>query len=352
LSPDADGVVKFRIQEYLWPELEGKFTYPEDNDEPVQEHTDFAKSYWIEYAETWENTAQGLTPSNEYYAMPARITKRHEVALAELGLSLLDELSSTGMFLSWHPGNKFIGKSHPEKLYFLMLDTSASGGIYARITYTNGTKTVKTLWLGTLQQFSVYEICCGHDALQLQYAAYEVEKIEVYVYAATMISEMRTLYIDQNHQENERVFLFLNSLGVYETLRTTGVHEKENLFNHDIVDLAREDEDISWSAESSNITLMEETFNGNTGWISKEEVDWVNDFLASSKRYLFEDHNLVEIMVTSQRVFQHRDDETLYFVAFEYKKSLTSGFSRITVEPLLTERGEPIITEDEEIVLI
>jgi hypothetical protein len=188
--------------------------------------------------------------------------------------------------------------------------------------------------------------------MQLQWGN-PVVSLEVYVMGSEgLISMLKEFRIDPLHQDNERVFLFLNSLGAYETLRTTGVHEKENLISHTIVELAKEEGDISYSAEANHESFLEENYKANTGWISKSEVDWVNDWLTSTERYLFDDYRLIEVLVTSTRVFQHRDDTMLYFVEFEYKVSRKAGYSKLTIDPLLTERGDIILTEDEETILI
>jgi len=83
-------------------------------------------------------------------------------------------------------------------------------------------------------------------------------------------------------------------------------------------------------------------------------VEWFNDFLTSTERYFINTWRLVPILVTSTKVFQHKDDETLYSVEFEYRIPYDSKvYSDLnSIDPWQNESGIPITTEDEELILL
>jgi hypothetical protein len=354
LTPDEDGNVRFKIQEYLKPEITPDFTYPESNASLVNV-MDMVKEFFIEYAETYDGDVKRLytTIDDKVYAIGGKISIQKEAVLNELEMTFYDELIATKMFLSWHPKTKTIGKWQPEKLYFLMLEETTSIWVFAEILYTDGTSAQKTLYSGSVDQYSMLEICCGHDIMNLQYGK-AVESYQVYVNKhGSTISEIKEFIIDQDYKEYENVFIFLNSLGVYETLRTTGVLEKENEFEHTLIEKGVTSGDLSYYEESSLESFMEETFKANSGWVTKDVLDWTNDFMMSRDRYIIEDYQLFKIIVTSKKVFQHRSDEYLYSIEFEFKKSAQAAYSNMfSMIPIITEEADLVLSEDSEITLI
>lgn len=359
LTPDEDGYVRFKIQEYLKPEITALFSYPEDNSSLVIERDgpySMVKQFYIEYGETYDNVVYKLfsTLLAIKYAIGGKISIQKEAALNDMDLTFFDELEATRMFLSWHPAGKTISKWQPEKLYYLLLEERAAIWVFAHITYTDGSTTTKTLYTATVDQYTMLEICCGHDIMCLQYESKDVDYYTVYVSThAGVISESRTFVIDYEYREFEKVFLFKNSLGVYETLRTTGVHEKENQFEHNLYEKGITNGDLNYYEEANLESFMEETFKANSGWITKEELDWTNDFIMSTERYIIENYQLFKILVTSKKVFQHKDDEYLYSIEFEFKKSAQAAYSNMSsFVPIISEEAELVLAEDDEITLI
>ena len=353
LTPDDDENVLFKIQEYLKPEITPSFAYQEDNTTLVIERPAMVKEFFIEYGETYDNIIYRLYSGSLYYAIGGKISIQKESVLNELDLSFFDELTASGMFLSWHPKTKTISKWQPEKLYFLMLIETTTIWVFAKIYYTDGTSSIKTLYTASATQYSMIEICCGHNIMNLQYGK-AVERYEIYVSKhGVEISERREFIIDNDYREFEKVFLFKNSLGAYETLRTTGVHEKENQFEHTIYNKGVTEGELTYFEEANQESFMEETFKANSGWISKDELNWTNDFMMSAERYIIENYQLFKIIVTSKKVFQHRDDEYLYSVEFDFKKSLQAAYSNMfSFIPILSEEAEIVTDENEETTLI
>lgn len=362
LTPDDEGDVRFTIQEYFKPELISEFAYPENNEVRIIKRTDFIKQFFIEYAETYDNISKRLysTEGILTYAMQGKINQQKVNILNDLDMSFWDEIIASQMFLTWHPLEKTISAWQPEKLYYLSFTRasvlyvkakSGDGGV-------GGNEGGFEFTIGSIacDQYDVIEICCGHDILGLQYLTGLVSPYEVWVEndSGEIISEIRTYIVDDQYRENEYVFLFKNSLGAYETLRTTGIQAKSNKYEHTLIEMIKVEGDSSYSEESSMESWMEETFKANSGWITKEELDWTNDFVLSVDRYIIENWKLFSVLVTSTKIFQHKDNEYLYMIEFEYKKSAkASAYNNVhSINPWLEETGIPILTENEELILI
>jgi len=358
LIPDPDGNVLFKFQEYLADHIACNLHYPEDNTNTISIISGFIQQFFIRYAEFYDGSFYELISTEEYptFVIPGKISQQRVNQLAEIEWTFFDELQATQMFLSWHPTEKTISKWQPEKLFFLNYLKTNYLNVYIDLIYSDNSTDTILLKQITSGNYDVLEICCGHDILGLQYLDKSVSSYKIYVKdtRGDIISEIRRFVIDDSFQEFEQVFLFLNSLGVYESLRTTGIISKTNLFEHNLIDQVIIDNENIYRKQNNFQTWMQETFQVNSGWITKDQVNWFNDFIFSTDRYILEDFNKVDILVTSTKVFQHKDDERLYFIEFDFKKSILAD--SFTNDPrysvLITEDAIPVLTEDDELILI
>jgi len=162
-------------------------------------------------------------------------------------------------------------------------------------------------------------------------AATQPENISYYEvwmeYASTRISEIRTYRIDFTPYENQRYFLFLNSLGGYDTFRTTG--QVTDLLNYERTSvnkvLGSDFTEMNHQTAPSFISEIK-TFKAHTGWLSREDITWVRDFLLSKQIYQIRYNKLIPIIITSTQAQQFVDQETLYSIEFEYREAFYSEY--------------------------
>jgi hypothetical protein len=146
-------------------------------------------------------------------------------------------------------------------------------------------------------------------------------------YQAARISEIRTYYMDYTTCENPRYFLFLNSLGGYDTLRTTG--NQEDTLEYDRVSISKilSIDFTETNHETATGFVSESMFyKANTGWRTREEVSWLRDFFLSKQVFLLNVNKLVPVVVTTTQARHRIDKENLYFLEFEYRRSYTSQY--------------------------
>lgn len=357
LEPDADGNALFRIQEYLKEEVAATLTWPEDNTAIVVAHTDHIKKFFIKYAEKYDTTVYKLFSSDFFYAIPGKLDDLKIVNLEENSLSFLNEITENLSFLSFHPLEKTISKWQPEKLYYLNFTEATELNVKIKKIYSNQSSISTLETIRNTEQYDVYEICCGHNFLGLQYYSLEVVYYEIWVenQDSEIVSEVRKFIIDQQYREFELAFIFLNSPGAYEIFRTTGLQEKTNEFSHTIIDLVVTEGDLNYTKQHNSETFLKEIFTANSGWITKEELDWTNEFIVSEDRYLIDEYfELVPILITSKKIFQHADDNTLYSIEFEYKIPINSNPAtrKNNLVSWDDETGEAIQNESEEIIYL
>lgn len=360
LVPDEDGNVSFRIQEYLKDRITPVFKYPEDPDEPVILREDLIKQFYIKYAQFWDDTVKWLftTEATETYILAGAVDTLKEKLYADLEMSFYDELLGSMMFLTWHPEEKLISKWQPEKLYYVNIQKLQRLDFIVRIVWDDGLITSTTLESVSLDEeaYTVHEICCGHDQLKMQYESKNAISYEIFVQdgSGDLISSVMKFVIDYDYHEYERAFIFLNSLGAYETFRTTGVHEKTNEFEHNLIERIESVGELQFSKTVNYESWLEETYSANSGWISKEVLDWTNEFILSRDRFLIDNWRLVPILITSKKVFQKRDDDQLFQIEFEYKlpTSEKAYSNRNSIDPWMDESGAPILTEESELIFI
>ena len=138
-----------------------------------------------------------------------------------------------------------------------------------------------------------------------------------------IISETRRYYLDLKEYQNTREFIFLNSLGGYDTLRTTGEGEYEAAQERTTVTCSYPKEfDASFKQKRNVFTTGIEKLKVNSGWITQEQCEWLQDFLLSEEVYEIKNGKLFPVTITSTSGPKKADKQTpAYFVEFEYEYS-------------------------------
>lgn len=220
----------FNLTKYLVRKQYGHFTFPE-SDTPLVLHNihDSVKVYAFRQSGI---PSERITETSFIYfkAHQGKISRWREGKLLNEAKTFVDFLTETKQFLTWAPPIKDTDIYSPEKLYFLALQA----GTYiarCRKTYKCGNTADIDLGVITATQYEVYELQCSYNQIITE-DPYRVYKYEIwidkvtgttgnYVVEAT-VTETRTFVLRRKYESWARYFLFKNSLGVYEVIRTTG----------------------------------------------------------------------------------------------------------------------------------
>lgn len=137
----------------------------------------------------------------------------------------------------------------------------------------------------------------------------------------TAITETKTFEVDLNTQLFARSFLFFNSFGMPESILTTGKQNKSGDFKNELVRKAslqfnNTTGEMAGEFDTLN-TQVQYTYEANTGFKTKEWVEYFTDFMLSKQKYLQAD-KWIGIQVPAQKINILEDDNYLYALKFTY----------------------------------
>jgi len=337
---DSSGNATFDIHrlfaDYLYPE----FLFPEISTTFMELRSHSSGTYHVLYYEQYGSpiTPGNLYTSSDYYALIGGISKSQEAVYNRQGSSFWHKLTYNMYFLSWQPKQKWISFNQIEKLFFLAQSEMTRIAYRAAVYFLDGTSygnhAISAVDLPPDK--GVIELTVSPFLVLGQYSDPTiVDYYEVWLeYQSERISEIRTYHIDYNTYENVRYFLFLNSLGGFDTLRIKGDQEDsleydrisiQNLLPADFMDRNHE--------QATNHVLESNVYKANTGWITYGELVWMSDFFLSKQVFQMrmtplvpKVGKLVPIVVISSEVHHRTDKVELYSIEFQYRKSYSSEF--------------------------
>ena len=331
---DDNAEAYFDIHKPLKPELSEEFKFPEASDTITILRDLICREYKIKYFERFGTIPENkkVSASSSFYVLNGGISFLQEAIYNRLESNFWAKLSYNQYFLSWQPLIKTIDKWQIEKLYFLVQGSHTSLKLKIKIYYNDetATTTVTKDTISSPVQYKVYEICLTNNILQVAgWDSETIEKIEVWFddQADQRVSEIRTYIYDYSYRENARYFMFLNSLGGRDTIRTTGQAINELEYDRVAInkvlnfDFTEKDRQISQLKPTER-----KTFKVNTGWKTEDDIEWLRDLLLSTDVHQIIAGKLVPINITSKKVFQKRDNDKLFFLELEYKRAFTDKY--------------------------
>lgn len=151
-------------------------------------------------------------------------------------------------------------------------------------------------------------------------------RFEAVVVGAVDLSAPIVCYPVYEPMGDNRVFLFTNSMGGVDTMRTEGDYE------HDIEIESVTSSRNYYTSDHAHLGSYVETdqkktdiFTAFTGWIDKKDVDWYEDFfLAKYKVEVIDTIFYMPILILSKGYKRHKTDLNLVGIEFQYKHQLTS----------------------------
>jgi len=329
---DSVGRVIFDIHRLFADQVFSSFRFPEPVSPLMVARPEACREYRIRYFEQYgpELEVQVVSESDSFYVLSGGVSRIQEAIYNRLGTSYCEKLGYNGYFLSWQPDNKPITRYQTEKLFYLLQEPVSRLILRRAYFFTNGTgnhsEPVSSIEDPVEKQ--VYELTItpfvqnvpGWESDLLDYFQVWMEDDEM-----NRISEIRTYRMDYRNIENDRLFLFRNSLGGYDTFRVTGEQEDSLEYERVSVDL-EPGENFSERDHRLSIHTITESrqFKANTGWITPENSAWIRDFFLSRQVYRILAGKLVPIVITTTQVVHRKDRRELYSMDFEYRYSCSN----------------------------
>lgn len=134
----------------------------------------------------------------------------------------------------------------------------------------------------------------------------------------TFLSKTYTYLLDQ-YREFPRYFIYLNSLGGYQTLYTWG--RAENSMGRTKTDISRQVSDqeaATYGRDQETTIRIRPSTIVNTGYNTQRDILLLNDFLASEEKYMVSNGRLVPIGISSDKVDLPKDGDSLNAAQFEF----------------------------------
>jgi hypothetical protein len=248
------------------------------------------------------------------------------------GSSFWAKLLYNNYFLSWAPLKRIIGPREPVKLYYLNHTAATSLKLKAKL-YTAGSSSTITIDTVTgVADKAMYEMVLSPDKVYYT-GLYDqtLVKIEVWIdnESDVRISEIRTYLLDYSHYEHTRYFIFRNSLGVFECLRTTGLLIRGGNYTREVANIEVDLDYTSKDREVISVSNIEQQkFTLAMGWLDRygnadEYRNWLRDFAGSREVYQVLGNTLKPIRITSDNLDAGKDRDTTKGFIFEFVNAFT-----------------------------
>ncbi len=358
LSPDINLQVFFDLKEYIKNSLSVDFIWPQVDTELFKVHSSGLLEIFYRYAEKYEGTVFKMSDNRDtpITVLPGGVSWRDKAFYSEFDSSYFQYSENIKKPLTWQPSEKLTSKEASERLYFV-LDKTHDVDLKVKITYNDGSDTTQILIDNInshpkeLPQTSyvLYEFLTGYLPNNLEtYSAKEILKWEVWLCNNTEDQDwqVQSYILDQQYYFKERHFIFSNSFKCYDTIRATGVFEKESQYDRTLIEVEDYLEYNYTNRQKRHLFIdRTQSYKGNIGFVSKATKDWLEELMMSDDVYELKGDLVFPVVIISKKVFQHTDDETLFDLELEYQRAYTDNhFSNQLpdedVEYLLDEESE------------
>lgn len=349
-QPYSTQKVKFDLQKYVDACLDYYFPEPDLSTIKLCEET--GKQFFIQIQEYFgtPSTVQTVT-INPSLIMEADgfSTKKGDIIKAGFSprwnkVQPKNQLSayvwSYPLFLTSRKYKKVIKKNQPEYLYFCLATDVATDDIQLKFIkkYNDGTADLTAYsakYIGVCKKGSVFcfPVNTNGEIIDATLSANNPAAYKFIVSVvsetdqATNISPEYEYILDYDQLGEDRIFLFSNSMSGVDTLRTTGNYEQNTEFARDVssrVYWTTDKHHLGSNSESN--TYKKETFTAFTGWLSADDLKWVEElFLAKYKVEVIDINTYAPITITSAKLRKHATNQNLYGVDIEYYHQLTSN---------------------------
>ena len=236
-------------------------------------------------------------------AVAFRVIKGGVLELGSMASAFVNE-----HFLTWQIQNKTILQHQPE---WLTVYTNAGLNLNAKAYYqdnTNASMLLTALAAGKLLAVDVSWASINALFVKKNPIAWDVWFEDL---AGTRLSYVQR-YCLRNSDDEEKIFIWANTLGGIDSISLTGSAEDDKKLEHLI-------------AEMGNETLQEyqtdkkREIKQSTGFLTVDESRWIEDFFYSGRRYLVgEDGAVRSIVLASSKIVGSTADD-LFDYEFNYR---------------------------------
>jgi len=346
LNVDADGLAEVDISKYLQAYITGEFTWPEkpSTADRIREHTSMTAEWYFLYGERWgDGEYQALQESSVYIAINGGLSFRQLALYNAASTTYWAKLLTNKYFLSWAPLTRYVGPDEPVKLYFINHSGAATLRLYIKSYFADGTDSTAYIDSQTsVVDKTIYEVMLCPKAFIPSWATLLKYDAWIANTTPTVLSEVRTFFIDNTEYSQNRYFIFRNSLGAYECIRTTGLMSRSEDYSRETATQTLETDFTNVDREEVDVLTTERRrFIVSCGWLSRygnaeEFRNWLRDFALSKEVYYadvtYDDsgtqltQTLVPVRLLSTSLDHGKDRDNLRSFSFEFVNAFSDEF--------------------------
>jgi hypothetical protein len=338
------------VADYCLPEIVPKYSITLGGSSKIEESIGIIESFNIQAADCYDDPPiiKGLMSENTstFIAMKGGVGKLRQAQFNEASYPLYSYLSNAKKFLSWLPTTIKIDRRIPSSLFYLHYDTSTTIKVYAKVYWTNGgTQTHLCDTKTGCSKYKVYEVTTAPDALFTginlgTITGHYIYKFDFWLADANTnpLTEVRTFEIDYTPYQHLRYYRYLNSLGVFDTIRVTGVFEKSKEYESQTIEKSLQADFVPSDFEKQRINISkQETFKASTGWFNKESEFYkqlsevFEELFLSPEPYEYCEMGFMPIVISKPDHMVGKDDENLRAITYEVQKTYKDDlFTNVT----------------------
>ncbi|MDJ1472827.1 SprB repeat-containing protein [Xanthocytophaga flava] len=325
---DSNGSTTFEVQTILDAQL--KPYLPEGKETIVSRADSVFKRFYLRYTEKFGSPAV----PGAYTQADIRYVLLGGLSFEEYSRNTFftSYLPSVRPFFSWEPVTKEVFSDQPEYLYY-MPDSFTLGSfqINCQITFTDGTThSFVAFTVSDVKRYELYCIPAGFAQLGLdtKQPAKTVQSWQINISGANSqtISQTRYYTLKSEYVAQKRYFLYLNSLGGYNTLCVTGKSTLELEPQSTNLEKIRP---VNYKASAGEITTVrkyaETTLKITTQPFKADQLRALSDFVISESVILFRNNRYLGGVVEMKTAIVHDETSTDNSLAFEF--TLPKSFS-------------------------
>lgn len=306
------------------------FDFPGDPDFPLVDKAEWLLMHgYFDFSYSYSDNGQmvegGLTdnenkPDYEFMVLKGGVSKIMQSWLSSQEINITEYLLYNKKFLTWMPSLLNVHPRQPVKLWFYNPDAIALR-VCVTIYYTDGTSSQVNI--GGFNDGLLLEVLAGMAELRL--GNYNIAKtIARYEFClqnsdGSFSTEKRKFVPDYNTYERNDIFIYRNSLGVYEVLWCHGDRsEKMKIEKSQTLLPLLEPSSRRGTVESTRGTFYY-NFESNTGYFSKADRAWVNEFLNCAEVCFPSGYAIHPVLIEPGDFSLAEDRNDLFSVDFKWR---------------------------------
>jgi hypothetical protein len=331
ITPDADHHAIFDVSKILRWNPDKAFTYPGNTSDLVTKRNDLRKKYYLTYSQKYGTplVEYNIDDTGYFYVLSGGLSRILQSKYNQDSSSWwADKLAETSKsFLSRSPLIKNTDIAAAERLYFICPENKAELYLHVKVYYVDEPDGIETIRkkITNAAIYDIYEIDCSYLSLGLGFTAEDsgngnVTKWEVWLEdGSAAYSEVRSFILDDVYSSKIRHFIFNNCFGVPEGIRFTGLLTEKAGFAGSIATFIRDVDDIPSDGEQNFVDAFEQrSFSVNSGWITREEVNQLREFLTSRRRYWLVNSMALPVVFNDVNIITSEDNQHLFSAEMEF----------------------------------